>query len=112
MSTFSIYQWFVLKEKAIYNALNMMKVQRTNYIAFLWAPVEMEESIKQTLEEFSGTEFKMLRRHSHDDHLIDPPTYFKSNAVTKVFQEITNTYGVPKYQEINPSAFAIVTFPF
>lgn len=49
MSSFTIYQWFVLKEKAIYNALNMMKVQRTNYIAFLWAPVEIEESIKQTL---------------------------------------------------------------
>lgn len=25
---------------------------------------------------------------------------------------ITDTYGVPNYQEINPSIFAIVTFPF
>jgi V-type H+-transporting ATPase subunit a len=32
--------------------------------------------------------------------------------VTWVFQEIVNTYGVPTYKEINPSVFAIVTFPF
>jgi V-type H+-transporting ATPase subunit a len=42
----------------------------------------------------------------------DPPTYFKTNEVSFVFQEITNTYGVPKYREINPSVFGIVTFPF
>lgn len=27
-------------------------------------------------------------------------------------QLITNTYGVPSYQEANPATFAIVTFPF
>ena len=27
-------------------------------------------------------------------------------------QEIVNTYGVPRYQEINPSIFTTVTFPF
>jgi hypothetical protein len=25
-SNFAVYQWFIAKEKAIYNALNMMKV--------------------------------------------------------------------------------------
>jgi V-type H+-transporting ATPase subunit a len=29
-----------------------------------------------------------------------------------VFQEITNTYGVPMYHEANPTVFSIVTFPF
>jgi V-type H+-transporting ATPase subunit a len=32
--------------------------------------------------------------------------------VTWFFQEFTNTYGVPCYQEANPSGFAVVTFPF
>jgi V-type H+-transporting ATPase subunit a len=27
-------------------------------------------------------------------------------------QLITNTYGVPSYQEANPSVFSVVTFPF
>lgn len=29
-----------------------------------------------------------------------------------VFQELVNTYGVPRYQEINPAYFYIITFPF
>lgn len=39
-STFLVYQSFVAKEKAIYNALNMMKARGTNYIGFIWVPVE------------------------------------------------------------------------
>jgi V-type H+-transporting ATPase subunit a len=41
-----------------------------------------------------------------------PPTYFKLNPFTSIFQGIVNTYGVPRYQEVNPGLFTIVTFPF
>lgn len=47
-----------------------------------------------------------------ENHTIQPPTYFRLNEFTASFQEITNTYGVPDYKEVNPSMFAIVTFPF
>lgn len=33
-----------------------------------------------------------------------PPTYFRVNKVTSAFQEIIDTYGVPRYGEINPVA--------
>jgi len=29
-----------------------------------------------------------------------------------VFQQIVDTYGTPTYKEINPAAFAIISFPF
>ena len=29
-----------------------------------------------------------------------------------MFQKIVNTYGIPRYQEINPGIFYIITFPF
>jgi V-type H+-transporting ATPase subunit a len=41
-----------------------------------------------------------------------PPTYFQTNKFTSAFQEIFGAYGVAKYQEANPGAFNIVTFPF
>jgi V-type H+-transporting ATPase subunit a len=41
-----------------------------------------------------------------------PPTYFKLNQFTYVFQLIVNIYGVPRYKEINPGLFTIITFPF
>lgn len=43
---------------------------------------------------------------------MTPPTYIQTNDFTWVFQEIVNTYGVPRYREINPALFNIVTFPF
>jgi V-type H+-transporting ATPase subunit a len=41
-----------------------------------------------------------------------PPTAFNTNCYTVIAQEITNTYGVPRYEEINPAIFTTVTFPF
>jgi V-type H+-transporting ATPase subunit a len=41
-----------------------------------------------------------------------PPTYFKTNDLIYPFQEIVNTYGIPRYREVNPALFSIVTFPF
>lgn len=43
---------------------------------------------------------------------LTPPTYFKTNEFTTVFQDIIDTYGVPSYKEINPAIYATVTFPF
>ena len=41
-----------------------------------------------------------------------PPTFIRSNEFIWPFQEIVNTYGIPRYREINPTYFNIITFPF
>lgn len=41
-----------------------------------------------------------------------PPTTFETNDFTDAYQEFVNTYGVPRYKEINPAVFTAVTFPF
>jgi V-type H+-transporting ATPase subunit a len=43
---------------------------------------------------------------------LAPPTFFKKSEFNDAFQEIVNTYGIPRYKEINPALFNIVTFPF
>lgn len=34
------------------------------------------------------------------------------NGMVSVAQFITDTYGVPRYKEINPTLFNTITFPF
>lgn len=41
-----------------------------------------------------------------------PPTYIRTTAFTDVFQTFVNTYGIPRYQELNPAVLTTITFPF
>ena len=43
---------------------------------------------------------------------INPPTLIITNEFTSVPQMIVDTYGTPRYKEINPGYFTIITFPF
>jgi V-type H+-transporting ATPase subunit a len=54
---------------------------------------------------------EVLSKHGFDG-LPKPPTHFATNRITKVFQGIVNTYGIPRYGEANPALFTIITFPF
>jgi len=112
VSTLEVHKWLVAKEKAIYNALNMMKSRKATYIGFLWAPYEMQTMINEGLRNFQTTEFSCYRNNPDEPHQLNPPTFFKLNDVTWFFQEFVNTYGVPAYMEANPAPFCIVTFPF
>lgn len=41
-----------------------------------------------------------------------PPTKFKENELLHQYQKIVNTYGIPRYKEINPAVITSVSFPF
>lgn len=65
------------------------------------------ESLKDNNRNIEIPTLKIVQEHS-----VRPPSLFRLNEVTWVFQEIVNTYGIPTYKEVNPSVFAVVTFPF
>lgn len=110
VSTLEIYKWFVAKEKAIYNAINMMSARQSTYIGFIWAPVDQEAVIKEHLKNFATTEFNKWVTKA--DSGLEPPTYFPKNDMIDVHQMLSDMYNVPTYEEMNPAVFSIVTFPF
>ncbi|XP_048757922.1 V-type proton ATPase 116 kDa subunit a 1-like isoform X2 [Ostrea edulis] len=105
----------VKKIKAIYHTLNMCNydVSHNSLIAECWTPVSGLEEIQQALKhgtELSGSTVPSILHRMQTKET--PPTYFKTNKFTHVFQAIIDAYGIACYQEVNPAPYAIISFPF
>jgi len=111
VSTLETYKWFVAKEKAIYNALNMLKLHRQTFIGYMWIPSEKQGLVAAKLNQFESTEFSRWRPAEGTPGPV-PPTSFKRNDVLDFHQQTVDTYKYATYGEINPAIFQIVTFPY
>eukprot|EP00916_Digyalum_oweni_P022842 GHVL01037825.1.p1 GENE.GHVL01037825.1~~GHVL01037825.1.p1 ORF type:complete len:812 (-),score=87.46 GHVL01037825.1:737-3172(-) len=111
-----IEEWklFCLKEKGLYHTLDRFEGDST-LRADCWYAEDQEGVIRNLLIQQSNRQqvsaFLLSSSAPLDRHL-HPPTYIRTNDLTSPFQEIVDTYGVPRYREANPALFAIVTFPF
>ena len=110
-----IWKAKVTKEKAIYHTMNMFNydIGRRCLIAEGWCPVSSTDQVQEALKtanKVSGSSVPSILNvvRSADE----PPTYFKTDKFTESFQNIVDAYGVARYQEVNPTCFSIITFPF
>lgn len=109
-----MYRLYFKKEKMIYQNLNKCIVSENFLDGVVWIPQDKLGSIKGSMNQLVKADESMITAHFSDVEQTNdlPPTYFKMNDLLYPFQEIVNTYGVPRYKEANPALFAIVTFPF
>ena len=102
------------RQKAIYHALNMCSHDMAKcVIAQAWCPTSRHDDVCAALKRAT------LRAGAMMPTIVNvvetaamPPTHFSLNKFTAGFQGIINGYGVPRYGEINPAAFTIITYPF
>lgn len=93
--------------------LNKLKFGDKLIVGLFWTPVTQAYVIKQAIEDMKrDRNVDGPQIYERKDHGVIPPSNFKLNEFTGVFQQITNTYGVPDYKEVNPSVLSCVTFPF
>ena len=112
-SVYEMYRIFFKKEKMIFSNLNKCYVHDNFIDGEVWIPQENFKDLKNVLERISvGDQTLPVKFYNVADNDAKPPTYIKTNEFTWAFQEIVNTYGIPRYREINPALFNIVTFPF
>lgn len=82
-------------------------VTRSLLVGEGWVPTVDLEKVQQTLNEgqlLSGSAAPPIMNKIDHSHLI-PPTYFRTNKFTKIFQGIVNAYGIPTYKETNPGLY-------
>ena len=109
-----LYKLFFRKEKMIYINLNKCVLQSHFLDGEVWILKKNFTKVVNILksltdENNSRLTAQIIDLHEHD---LPKPTYLPTNEFLWPFQEIVNTYGIPRYREINPTFFNIVTFPF
>ena len=114
-SKLSLYKLFFLQEKMVYLTLNKCILRDTFLDGEVWIPKTKMDSVMNIIQTiFSDQENKLTAslQDIEENNKTMPPTYIPTNDFLWGFQLIVNTYGTPRYREINPAYFNIITFPF
>ena len=112
---YDMYKLYFLQEKLLFSNLNKCKLHKDLLDGEVWIPEEKLELVQEAINKISSKNPNKLTAVLSDfDELesIKPPTYLKVNDFTMPFQMIVSEYGVPRYREVNPGLFTIITFPF
>lgn len=115
LNRYDAWRCRILKEKLIYHTMNLFDydIQRTTLIAEGWCPEQRIMDVQNALTVASQRSRALVEPVLHVlDSKDTPPTHFELNKYTKAFQSIVDAYGVPDYQEVNPTPFNIISFPF
>jgi len=112
---YDMYKLYLLQEKLLFINLNKCKLRGNFLDGEVWIPQEKYSLIEETLLNITKKDPSKLTAILDDIREIkkvNPPTYFILNDFFSPFQLIVNEYGIPRYREINPGLFTIITFPF
>ena len=100
----------------IYTTLNKCIIRDTFVDGHVWIPTKEVNEVTSVLQNmFKNSQENKTSAYLEDikdEEDIKPPTYIYLNEFTSAFQLVVNTYGIPRYREINPGYFTIITFPF
>ena len=113
-SLYSLYRTFCKREKYIYMNLNRCKDLNSFYIGDVWIPEvdfnKINQKIKDLLKENEDILLPSFRESENSNAKVR--TYFQMDDFIYPFQSIVDTYGIPRYKEVNPGLFSIISFPF
>lgn len=101
----------ILKDK--YNTLNLENTKTSLAVSdryFYLAGWISKQDSKVLYKELKSKYEVDVTFHEVDDYEIKPPTKLKNNNVFKPFELLVKMYGVPNYEEIDPTPFFAITY--
>ena len=112
---YDMYKLYFLQEKLLFSNLNKCRLHKDLLDGEVWIPEDKLGLVQEAINKISSRNPNKLTAVLSDfDELenTSPPTYLKVNEFTMPFQMIVSEYGIPRYREVNPGLFTIITFPF
>ncbi len=76
-----------------------------------FVPQNKYPELEQTMHGMLNDKVLVLPDDSLEAKEEVPPSKFRHGRFIKPFEEITKLYGVPKYNEVDPTPFIAITFP-
>lgn len=87
------------------------KTIQSGHLATLkgYVPQNKFKELSQTINTIMGD--KVLVLENDQNEFVEPPTKVTHSRFVKPFEEITKLYGLPKYEEVDPTPLIAITFP-
>lgn len=87
------------------------KSSKSDVFYFILCGWVTEESAKELLKEIDGDpNIYCLSEDNHTGMTTKPPTKLKNLKIFKPFEMFINMYGLPAYNEIDPTSFVAITY--
>ncbi|MFX0196632.1 MAG: V-type ATP synthase subunit I [Candidatus Hodarchaeota archaeon] len=97
-------------EEEIMDAKTKVVETETGFSLWAWISVRDIKKVTKTIQETTNNEAKILVREP-DLPEESFPTRLENNTLVKPLEELTKSYGMPGYREIDPSIFMALVFP-
>ncbi len=98
----------VLEKKKAFDMRKYAAYHNDRFVICGWCPEEDGEHLKKTIQSVSDTEctVEVLNRKTE----LSPPIKLKNNFFTRPYEYYVGMYGLPCYQELDPTSFVAITY--
>lgn len=91
-----------------FNIKNNVMTFSKSFILVGWIPAEHAESFTKSLEKIKSVELTLSDGTKELQH--SPPIKLKNNFLSRPYEYYLKMFGLPKYNEIDPTGFIAVTY--
>ena len=100
-----LYRELQLYEKIEFIKKYLAHDKNGDFYLIGWIPIDELEKIVPLLEKEKKIKYIVK---SHDEVATNPPTHLKNNKLFRKFETIVEMYGMPNYEELDPTVFVAI----
>ena len=102
------YNSYFADEKLKYGVMAKAVTYSKSFMIVGWVPEENADELVEKLSKIESIETRLT--DGKDEMKHSPPVRLKNNFFTKAFSNFTEMYGLPSYNELDPTAFVAITY--